>query len=111
MSRVLPREPRKGDFFLGEVTSCCTHPRGLVVSAPEFPLYMPIELIDETRASKPTELIGKWVECEVVRVVIEKRAIAVQPVAWFDSERETTECYNRVREYWIAQRRVSQTET
>ena len=111
MSTVLPREPHEGDLFLGEVTAFCTHPCGLVISAPEFPLYMPIELLDETHASQPTELIGKWVECQVVRVVVEKRAIAVRPIAWLDSEQDTTECYNRVREYWMTQRRVSKTET
>lgn len=108
MDSFLPREPRVGDFFLGEVTACYKQHRGLLVSAPEFPLYMPLELIEDMRASPPNGLIGKWVECEIVGIVTEKRAIVVRPIAWFDSERETTESYNRVRAYWNTQKQESE---
>ena len=99
LSNLLPREPRKGDLFFGNVTSRHPDHPGLNVSA-AIPLFMPIKLLDETSASNPEQLIGRWVECEAVEVVVEKRVILVRPIRWLHTENQRNASYERVRRYW-----------
>lgn len=97
-SRVLPRAPRIGDPFLGEIVRVYRDHPGLLISA-AVPLYLPIDLLLGGIADNAS-LIGRWLECEVVRIDEKKRCIVVRQTAWADTDDLRRESQLKIAEYW-----------
>jgi hypothetical protein len=94
-SIVLPREPVPGDIFTGQVTHEYTDHPGFLVSA-EIPLFLPFAAME----AEQRDSVGRWVECEVIEVVREKRAVVVRPVEWLDSEEKRQASLQRTHKHW-----------
>jgi hypothetical protein len=97
-SIVLPREPRTGDFFTGQVTRRCRDHRYLLVWA-EIPLHLPLSLLGD-QVVDPDSLVGQWVECEVVEVVREKQVVVVRPLVWPKTDEEIRASQQKNYDYW-----------
>jgi ribosomal protein S1 len=101
-SRILPREPRIGDVFTGEVTHRFRNHPGLLVDYVGLVLFLPLEYIDQNEPNHDA-LVGRWVECEVAYIDDNKRAVVVRPIAWLNTDDERRASYERTTRFWMSQ--------